>query len=158
MKTGMVLTLTLVLMAAMAVTTANAQQYVHTDTLTGHTGSVTAIAFKDNGTLISGGSNFANFFDDTLRAWNVTTGRQRWSEGVGSDVVAVALPSHNPHFIAYGGGNDNYDIRMRYSEDGDWRGSVSGHTNNITALDFKPNSYLLASASRDENHPHLGCG
>ena len=142
MKKLTLLTLTLVLIAAMAVATATAQQYVHTDTLTGHTSWVDGIAFKDNGTLISGGS------DDTLRAWNVTTGTQRWQQDVGDPVYAVALTSHNPHFIAYGG-DDNFDIRMRYSEDGDWRGSVAGHTDEVTSLAFKPNSYLLASGSND---------
>ena len=142
MKRGMVLTLTLVLMAAMAVTTANAQQYVHTDTLTGHTSAVVGIAFKDNGMLISGST------DNTLRAWNVATGTQRWEQDVGNSVWTVALPSHDPHFIAYGG-SKNYDIRMRYSEDGDWRSSVSGHTNKVNSLAFKPNSYLLASGSAD---------
>ena len=145
MKKLTLLTLTLVLTAAMAVTTATAQQYVHTDTLTGHTRGVNDIAFKDNGTLISGGT------DNTLRAWDVTTGRQRWEQDVGSgnQVSAVALPSHDPHFIAYGGSN-NYKIRMRYSKDGDWRGSVSGHTDNVFSLAFKPNSYLLASGSGDD--------
>ena len=142
MKTGIVLTLTLVLIAAMAVTTANAQQWVHTDTLTGHTGSVYGIAFKDNGTLISGSG------DGTLRAWNVTTGTQRWSKDVHAGVYAVALPSHNPHFIAYGG-DTNFDIRMRYSNDGDWRGDVEGHTKAVVSLAFKPNSYRLASGSWD---------
>ena len=143
MKKLTILTLTLVLIAAMAVTTATAQQYVHTDTLTGHTHSVQKIAFKDNETLISGG------YDDTLRAWNVTTGTQRWEKDVGNPVFAVALPSHNPHFIAYGG-QPNYNIRMRYSDDGDWRGEVSGHTSGINSLAFKPNSYLLASGSYDK--------
>ena len=143
MKRGIVLTLTLVLIAAMAVTTANAQQYVHTDTLTGGVRLVNAIAFKDNGTLISGDD------DNTLRAWNVATGRQRWEKDVGNPVFAVAFPSHNPHFIAYGG-QGNYDIRMRYSEDGDWRGDVAGHTATVFSLAFKPNSYLLASGSTDE--------
>ena len=141
MKRGMVLFLTLVLMAAMAVTTADAQQYVHTDTLTGHTPKVNGIAFKDNGTLISGHQNI-------LHAWDVATSRQRWEEDVGNSVFAVALPSHDPHFIAYGG-QDNHNIRMRYSEDGDWRGEVSGHTANVFSLAFKPNSYLLASGSGD---------
>ena len=142
MKRGMVLFLTLVLMAAMAVTTANAQQYVHTDTLKGPTSLTWGIAFKDNGTLISGS------WDDTLRAWDVTTGTQRWSKNVRDDVFTVALPSHNPHFIAYGG-RDNFNVRMRYSDDGDWRGEVAGHTDDVTSLAFKPNSYLLASGSGD---------
>ena len=146
MKKLTVLTLTLALITAMAVTTANAQQYVHTDTLTtGHKSSVEGLAFKDNGTLISGDDNK----DGSLRAWNVTTGRQRWSKNVGG-VTAVALPSQNPHFIAYGGGSGDYDIRMRYSDDGDWRGKVSGHTDDIYSLTFAPNSYGLASASRDK--------
>jgi len=141
MKRGMVLTLTLVLTVAMAVTTANAQQYVRTDTLTGHMNSLHAIAFKDNVTLISGGG------DQTLRAWDVTTGRQLWEQHVGSGFSAAALPSHDPHFIAYGGGNNN--IRMRYSGDGDWRAEMTGHTNSVICLAFKPNSYLLASGSLD---------
>ena len=140
MKNLTFLTLTLIL--AMALTPANAQQYVHTDTLTGHTEGVWKIAFKDNGTLISGSR------DDTLRAWNVTTSTQRWEKDVGNNVAAVALPSHDPHFIAYGG-TINHDIRMRYSEDGDWRGEVEGHTGRVASLAFKPNSYLLASGSYD---------
>ena len=144
MKTRIVLTLTLVLIAAMAVTTANAQQYVHTDSLTEHRGAIGGIAFKDNETLISGGIH-----DHTLRAWNVTTGGQRWVKDVRDPVWAVALPSHDPHFIAYGG-SENFDIRMRYSRDGSWRGQVEGHTDAVVGLAFKPNSYLLASASNDD--------
>ena len=142
MKTRIVLTLTLVLIAAMAVTTANAQQYVHTDTLTGHTNWVNGRVFKDNATLISGSN------DHTLRAWDVTTGTQLWSKNVRDYVIAVALPSHDPHFIAYGGW-DNHKIRMRYSSNGNWRGEVEGHTDAVRSLAFKPNSYLLASGSRD---------
>ena len=143
MKKLMVLTLTLVLIAAMAVTTANAQQYVHTDTLTGNTTVVNGIAFKDNGTLISGGN------DKTLRARDVSTGKLRWQIDVGDPAFAVALPSHDPHFIAYGG-SGNFKIRMRYSDDGDWRGDVAGHTSHVFSLAFKPNSYLLASGSHDK--------
>ena len=141
MKTRTVLTLTLVLIAAMAVTTANAQQYVPTDTLTGHTERVRqkALSFKDNGTLISGSN------DNTLRAWDVTTGRQRWSKDVGDAVFAVALPLHDPFFIAY----DNSTIRMRYSNDGAWRGLASGPKSSVTSLAFKPNSYVLASGDGD---------
>ena len=147
MKTGMVLTLTLVLMAAMAVTNANAQQYVHTDTIGTHS-YVTDIAFKDNGTLIGGTAG------GRLRAWNVATGAVRWWEGSygrgnthNPGVNAVALPSHDPFFIAYGGALGDYSIRMRYSDDGDFRGKVTGHTDAISTLAFKPNSYLLASGS-----------
>ena len=145
MKKLTLLTLTLVLTAAMALTPANAQQYVHTDTMDAH-GYVTDIAFKGNGTLISG--NLGGW----LSAWNVATGTRRWAKGSygrgGTNdpaVESVALPSHDPFFIAYGMGD--HDIRMRYSDDGDFRGRVQGHTNNVFCLAFKPNSYLLASGS-----------
>ena len=142
MKTLTLLTLTLVLIAAMAVTTANAQQYVHTDTLIGHTEFIGAIAFKDNETLISGSQ------DETIRAWNVATGRQRWSKDVGHWVYVVALPLHDPFYIAYDG-STNRDLRMRYSNDGDWRGSMSRPKSDITSFAFKPNSHLLASGDGD---------
>ena len=144
MKKLTLLTLMLVLTAAMAVTTATAQQYVHTDTLDA-LGHVIGIAFKDNGTLINGIGRPGN----TLCAWDVTTGTQRWQKEVGDGVITVALPSHDPNFIAYGGGDDNFDIRMRYSDDGDWRGQVEGHTGRVNSLAFKPNSYLLASGAWD---------
>ena len=142
MKTRTVLTLTLVLIAAMAVTTANAQQYVHTDTLRGHTSVVPGLAFKDNETLISGS------WDGTLRAWDVTTGRQRWEKSFGTRVYDVALPSQNPHFIAYGGDNNN-NLRMRYSDDGDWRGEVDTRSA-VLSLAFRPNSYWVASGGLDD--------
>ena len=143
MKTGMVLTLTLVLIAALAVTTANAQQYVHTRTIR-LSNAVYGLAFKDNGTLISGSG------DGTLRAWNVTTGTQRWQRNVGGSVRAVALPSHDPFFIAYGG-KVNHNIRFRLAADGARTGGTArGHTNNVGSLAFQPDRYLLASGSHDK--------
>ena len=143
MKNVTRLTLTLVLIAAMAVTTANAQQYVHTDTL--DVRSAGGIAFKDNETLIIGSGSL-------IKAWNVSTGTQLWAKGSVSDygnnssVYAVALPSHDPQFIAYSMQNRN--IRMRYSDNGDLRGGVlRGHTDWVWTLAFKPNSYVLASGS-----------
>ena len=145
MKREMVLMLTLVLMVAMAVTNADAQQYVHTDTIDTYS-YVTDIAFKDNGTLIGGNVR------GSLYAWNVATGAVRWWEasyGRGNSnnpaVEAVALPSHDPFFIAYGGHLSDYSIRMRYSDDGDFRGKLEGHTGVVYSLAFKPNSYVLAS-------------
>ena len=38
---------------------------------------------------------------------------------------------------------------MRYSDDGDFRGTVAGHTDDVNSLAFKPNSYVLASGSDD---------
>ena len=143
MKKLTLLTLTLVLMVAMAVTTANAQQYVHTRTIR-LSNAVYGLAFKDNGTLISGSG------DHSLRAWDVTTGTQHWRKDVGGVVLAVALPSHDPHFIAYGG-STNHNIRFRLAADAARTGgTASGHTNNVESLAFQPDRYLLASGSKDK--------
>ena len=74
------------LLSTLFLTTASAQEYVHTHTLTRHTDTVWSIAFKDNSTLISGSQ------DHTLRAWNVDTGKQRWGKAVGDAVYTVAIP------------------------------------------------------------------
>ena len=142
MKKKLIFILTL-LLTMKTLTTATAQQYVHTKILTGHTNYVDVITFIKNDTLISGGA------DDTLRAWNVRTGSQRWSKDVGNRVLGAAAPSHNPFFVAYCG-FDNNDIRMRYTDDGDWRDGLKGHTKYSRALAFKPRSYILASGSADD--------
>ena len=139
MKKLMVLTLTLVLTAAMAVTTADAQQWVHTDTLRGHTESVNGIAFKDNGTLISGSA------DGTLRAWDVTTGTQRWSKRshfkhlTRINSVATARQNSVHHVVAYSTGV----IELRSSHDGSWFSfnAVAGRHNSIA---FTPDGSRLA--------------
>ena len=143
MKRGMVLFLTLVLMVAMAVTTADAQQWVHTDTLRGHTESVTGIAFKDNETLISGSA------DTTLRAWDVTTGTQLWSkksrlkrtDGVGIRGVTTVRLSNGHHIVAYSGAV----IEVRYSRDGSWRGWEVGHPGSHRSIAFRPDGRRLAA-------------
>ena len=143
MKTLMLLTLTLVLMAAMAVTNANAQQWVHTDTLRGHTGSVTGIAFKDNETLISGSA------DTTLRAWDVTTGTQLWSkksrlerdDGVAIRSVATAPPPNGLHLVAYSSGV----IEIRHSDDGRWSGLSGSGPGSHRSIAFRPDGRRLAA-------------
>ena len=142
MKRGMVLFLTLVL-AAMAVTTGTAQQWVHTDTLRGHTRFVGAIAFKDNETLISGSA------DTTLRAWDVTTGTQLWSkksrlkrdDGVAIRCVATARHQTGRHIVAYSGGV----IEVRDSRDGSWLGWQVGHPGIHRSIAFEPDGYRLAA-------------
>ena len=162
MKKGMVLFLTLVLMAAMAVTTADAQQYVHTDTLmvplrdiaeSSTPYPVLGMAFADNETLIG------TVYDRTLRGWDVTTGTRRWyrflngenqisrgfARSSGNDPLLVA--HENPR------SNDSRGILVwRFHADAAWpvAGVASvGHASSIRGLAFKPNSHLLAGGSTD---------
>ena len=124
-----------------------AQEYFHTRTFTGHSILVSAVAFKDDTTLISlGGSR-------TLRAWDVDTGAERWRAEV--DVFspsALAIASHDTRFVAYAGGVLFLQphIGMSYTNDGDTRGHLYGHTNQVNTLAFKPGSVILASGSDDD--------
>ena len=121
---------------------ATAEAWIETHVLRGHTSAVYSVAFKNNSTLISGGS------DDYLRAWNLSTGTQRWSWDVGESVEVIAVPLHDPFYVVYGGSNNN-NVRMRYTDDGDWRGRLEGHTDTIFGLAIAPGRHLLASGSED---------
>ena len=157
MKRGMVLFLTLVLTAAMAVTTANAQQYVHTDTLrvplgrmTGNLSPVRGIGFKDNETLIG------MFWDRSIGAWDVTTGTRHWqkeiilagqkNESIGLD---LSVSGDDPLYVAYAGGDDSKLVLISVFEEHDSRIIVGAHTKGVYSVAFKPNSHLLASGSAD---------
>ena len=126
---------------------ASAQEYFHTRTFTGHKIAVPAVAFMDDSTFISvGGSG-------TLRAWNVETGVERWSTEV--DIFlpsAIAIASHDTRFVVYAGGIFSFQphIGMSYTDDGDTRGLLLGHTNEVNTLAFKPGSSTLASGSNDD--------
>ena len=142
MKKMMVFTLTVIFVSTITLTTTSAQEYVHSATLSSHTRSVHSIAFVDDHTFISGG------WDNTLRAWDLNTHRQRWGYDVGAPVSAVAIPMPNSFFVVYGG-DRNHDLRTRNTDDGEFRASFEGHTNSVHDLAFKPRSYVLASGSID---------
>ena len=147
MKRLMVLTLTLMLMFTLFLKNTPAQEYVHTATLTGHTNSVHSVAFVDNDTLISGGN------DATVRAWNISTGGQRWSKTASASVNAVSAPLHEPSFAAYGQ-SVNTDIRLLSVDTGSQFDTVlSGHLGSVLSLAFGPERgtiLTLASASSDK--------
>ena len=141
MKKLTLLTLTLVLIAAMAVTTANAQDWVHTATLTGHSHDVKSIAFHYRGTsrFISGSS------DTTVRIWSGNLAYQRrvthtdWIE-------SVALRPGYYEFNAgslEGGKVRSWDPRTGnrlYSYD-------SGGSDYFLSLAFRPDGERLAGGS-----------
>ena len=156
MKKLTVLTLTLALIAAMAVTTANAQEtdadtdwefVIESRVLIEDQPAIYDIAFLDDETLISVDE------EGYIRARNVTTGAERWHiRDLDESVRTLAVPSHNPSFIALG--TVDGEIHMIYSDgsgvrEGDWFGQPPWHNGEISDLAFMPNSYILASAGRD---------
>ena len=147
MKKLSVSILTLLSIFTITLPIAAAPEYFHTRNLVGHEIQVSAVAFKDDSTLISvGGSR-------TLRAWNVDTGAERWRTEV--DIFspsALAIASHDTRFVAYAGGILFLQphIGMSYTNDGDTRGHLLGHANEVNTLAFKPGSSILASGSDDD--------
>ena len=146
MKKITLLILTLLSIFAVNLPVTFAQEYFHTRTLVGHKISVQAVAFKDDSTLISLGS------DGTLRSWNLDTGAQHWSTEIGIFLTAdLTISTHDTRFVVYAGGLFFRPyIGMSYTDDGDIRGYLTGHTNTVNTLSFKPESSILASGSDDD--------
>ena len=140
------LILTLLSIFTITLPFASAEEYFHTRTLTGHKISVPAVAFKDDSTLISVGAN------RTLHSWNLDTGVRRWSAEVDLFLISdIAISSHDSRFVVYAGGLFFRPyIGMSYTDDGDIRGYLVGHTNTVNTLSFKPGSSTLASGSNDD--------
>ena len=139
--------LTLLSIFTITLNSVSAQEYFHTRTFTEHKISVRAVAFKDDSTLISVGG------DSVLRAWHVDTGAERWRTEV--DIFSpsvLAITPHDTRFVAYAGGILFLQphIGMSYTDDGDTRGHLLGHTNQVNTLAFKPGSATLASGSDDD--------
>ena len=146
MKKITLLILTLLSIFATNLPATFAQEYFHTRTLAGHKISVQAVAFKDDSTLISLGQ------DGTLRSWNLDTGAQHWSTEAGIFLTAdLAISTQDTRFVVYAGGLFFRPyIGMVYTDDGDIRGDLIGHTNTVNTLAFKPESSTLASGSDDD--------
>ena len=155
MKTLTVLTLTVLLMATMALTTATAQDWVHTATLTRHSDDVRAVAFSSGGDkyLASASKN------GTLRIWDgddfsyrgriqtlTTSPTELYSLAIrpGWYEVAVGL---NASFIRL---NNSKDLErgsfLRYRGDGD--------NEYFYSVAYRPDGERLA-AGEDEGRIHI---
>ena len=146
MKKLSLLILTLLSIFTFTLPFATAEAYFHTRTLSGHKYSVYAVAFKDDNTLISVGTG------SVLHSWNLDTGAQHWQTEVGLFLISdIAISSHDSRFVVYAGGLFFRPyIGMSYTDAGDIRGYLTGHTNTVNTLSFKPESSTLASGSNDD--------
>ena len=145
MKTLAVLTLTVLLMGSMALTTANAQDWVHTATLTRHSGDVTSITFQYAGTsrFISGSS------DKTVRVWGGNFAYQR-RVTTPNEVRSVAMRPRRFEFNA--GSTEGGIVRSWDPRNGNRLSSYrSGGSDYFLSLAFRPDGDRLAGGS-DENN------
>ena len=115
----------------------------HLRTLTGHTGSIWAIAIAPNEQWIATGS-----FDQTVKIWDTQTGDLRLTlQGHRDRVRAIAV---SPDGLLIASTGDDAEIHLWDIQTGDCQKILVGHQNRIRGLKFHPNGKSIVSGSFDE--------
>jgi len=116
----------------------------------GHSGSVNALAFSNDGNYMASGSN-----DASIIIWDFRSDNQ------GGDIIKMRTINDHPSFVlslafsggggvlASGGYQDN-TIMLHDPFTGTRVGTLYGNADDIVSLAFSPNGYVLASASNNE--------
>ena len=112
-------------------------------TLTGHTNSVTSVAFSPDGKLLASGSR-----DQTIKLWDVASGQAvRTLTGHTDKVTSVAF---SPDGKLLASGSDDETVKLWDVASGQEVRTLMGHTDFVTSVAFSPDGNLLASGSWDK--------
>jgi WD40 repeat protein len=110
--------------------------------LIGHNGSVESVAFSPDGKILASGSR-----DDTIKLWDVATGREiRTLQGHTGDVNSVAF---SPDGKVLASGSWDKTIKLWDVATGTLLRTLKGHTDYVRSVAFSPDGKVLASGSFD---------
>lgn len=119
-------------------------RYTLINSLTGHGGYVSSIAFSADGKFLASGS-----WDRSLRVWGVNTGRCLETFDCQSKVYSAAFSSYgNSKFLACGAGDGTIHV-WNMSKGWEYFPLKNGHSQVVESIAFSPKQELLVSASWD---------
>ena len=118
--------------------------------LRGHTDAVRSVSFSPGGRILASGSGILEFLggtDNTIRLWDVATGKHIKTLTGHKDPVGSVCFSPDGHLLASG----SWDTTVQLWDviTGEHVRTLTGHTSQVNSVSFSSDSHLFASGSSD---------